>query len=145
MEREKKVYEEDPDIQPVLDQYEYLVGRFLKPNLRVDVLLQLRELNVLPTSMIDISDGLSSELLHICKQSDCGVVIYQDQIPISEEVGNAASEFQLEPLIPALNGGEDYELLFTVPLSDHDKVKSIPGVFNHFTVCFSKQLSRTIW
>ena len=88
----------------------------------------MRELDVQPTAMIDISDGLSSELFHICKESDCGVVIYQDQLPVSMEVGLAAAEFHLEPLIPALNGGEDYELLFTVPLSAHDKVKSIPGV-----------------
>lgn len=128
MEREKKLFEEDPDIHPSLQQYEYLVGRFLKPDVRVDILLQLRELEILPTSMIDISDGLSSELLHICKHSDCGVVVYQDQIPISEETARAALEFQLEPLIPAFNGGEDYELLFTVPLWAHDKVRGIPGV-----------------
>ncbi|MDA3822729.1 MAG: thiamine-phosphate kinase [Bacteroidales bacterium] len=128
LEREKKMFQEDPDIQPELEKYEYMVGRFLKPDCRVDVLLKLRELEVLPTSMIDISDGLSSELLHICKQSECGVVVYQDQLPISSEVEETAIEFQMEPLIPVFNGGEDYELLFTVPLSDHDKVKSIPGV-----------------
>jgi thiamine-monophosphate kinase len=128
LEREKKIFEEDQKIQPMLGDYEYIVGRFLKPDVRIETLLKLREMDVLPTSMIDISDGLSSELLHICKESECGVVIYQDKIPISMEVSLAASEFRIEPLIPALNGGEDYELLFTVPLSAHDKVKSIPGV-----------------
>ncbi|MDF1570694.1 MAG: thiamine-phosphate kinase [Bacteroidales bacterium] len=128
LEREKKVFEEDSKTQPMLGDYEYVVGRFLKPEVRVETLLKLRELEVLPTSMIDISDGLSSELLHICKESDCGVVIYQEKLPISMEVQLAAAEFRLEPLIPVLNGGEDYELLFTVPLSAHDKVKSIPGI-----------------
>jgi thiamine-monophosphate kinase len=98
LEREKKVFEEDSETQPMLDDYEYIVGRFLKPEVRVDTLLKLRELNVVPTSMIDISDGLSSELLHICKESDCGVVIYHDKLPITREVSVAASEFNLEPL-----------------------------------------------
>ncbi|MBN1131910.1 MAG: thiamine-phosphate kinase, partial [Bacteroidales bacterium] len=84
--------------------------------------------DVVPTSMMDISDGLSSELLHICKQSKCGCQIYQDRIPIAEETARAASEFEMDPLIAALNGGEDYELLFTVPLSAHEKVKTIPGI-----------------
>lgn len=128
LEREKKVFEEDQTTQPMLGDYEYVVGRFLKPEVRVETLLKLRETGVLPTSMIDISDGLSSELLHICKESDCGVVIYQDKLPISMEVTLAAAEFRLEPLIPVLNGGEDYELLFTIPLSAHDKVTSIPGI-----------------
>jgi thiamine-monophosphate kinase len=128
LEREKKMFQDDSDIQPELEKYEYMVGRFLKPDCKIDVLLKLRELEILPTSMIDISDGLSSELLHICKQSECGVVVYEDQIPISEEVRETVREFEMEPLIPAFNGGEDYELLFTVPLSDHDKVKGIPGV-----------------
>jgi thiamine-monophosphate kinase len=128
LEREKRIFEEDQTMQPSLGDYEYIVGRFLKPDARVDTLLKMRELNVIPTSMIDISDGLSSELLHICKQSDCGVVIYQDKLPISMEVSTTAAEFHIEPLIPALNGGEDYELVFTVPLSAHDKVKSIAGV-----------------
>lgn len=128
LEREKKVFEEDSKTQPMLGDYEYVVGRFLKPDVRVETLLKLRELEVLPTAMIDISDGLSSELMHICKESDCGVVIYQDKLPISMEVQLAAAEFRLEPLIPVLNGGEDYELLFTIPLSAHDRVKSIKGI-----------------
>lgn len=128
LEREKKLFEEDADIQPELGGYDYVVGRFLKPDPRVDVLLALREKEVLPHAMIDISDGLSSELLHICKQSDCGCVIYHDKIPISEETGRVAEEFQMEPVVAALNGGEDYELLFTVPLSAYDKVNEIPDV-----------------
>lgn len=127
LEREKKMFQEE-QVQPKLGDYEYIVGRFLKPEVRVDTLLKLRELDVQPTAMIDISDGLSSELLHICKQSDCGVVIYQEKLPVRMEVTLAAEEFHLEPLIPALNGGEDYELLFTVPLSAHDRIVSIPGV-----------------
>lgn len=128
LEREKKMFQEDKEVQPELGDYEYIVGRFLKPESPVEVLLRLREVEVVPSSMIDISDGLSSELLHICKQSDCGVVVYQDKIPVAQETAVAAEEFQLEPLIPALNGGEDYELLFTVPLSAYDKVNEIPGV-----------------
>lgn len=128
LEREKQVFQEDQSIQPSLEGYEYVVGRFLKPEARVDVLLQLREKGILPTSMIDISDGLSSEILHICKESDCGCAIYHDRLPVSAETTETAKEFELDPLIPALNGGEDYELLFTVPLSAHDMIKEIPGV-----------------
>jgi len=100
----------------------------LRPDVPLKVLTKLRELGIIPTSMIDVSDGLSSELLHICRQSDCGVVIYQDKIPVTTDVANVSAEFEMEPLIPALNGGEDYEMLFTVPLSDHDKVAGIEGV-----------------
>lgn len=128
LEREKMVHAEDPEIQPVLEGYDYVLERFLKPEVRLDVLMALREAGIVPTSMIDISDGLSSELLHICKQSEVGCQIYQDKIPVANETAIAAEEFQLEPLIPALNGGEDYELLFTVPLSAHEIVKTIPGV-----------------
>lgn len=128
LEREKMVHAEDPEIQPVLEGYDYVLERFLKPEVRLDVLMALREAGIVPTSMIDISDGLSSELLHICKQSEVGCQIYQDKIPVASETASAAEEFQLEPLIPALNGGEDYELLFTVPLSAHEIVKTIPGV-----------------
>jgi thiamine-monophosphate kinase len=94
----------------------------------VDVLLELKEAGIKPGAMIDISDGLSSELLHICKQSECGCQVYDDRIPMADETAQAAREFQMEPLVAALHGGEDYELLFTVPLSDHDKVAAIPGI-----------------
>jgi len=128
LEREKLVHAEDPDIQPDLKGYDYILERFLKPELRLEILFSLREAGIVPTSMIDISDGLSSELLHICKRSGCGCQIYQERIPIAEETGRAAAEFNLEPMIPALNGGEDYELLFTIPLSAHDTVAALPGV-----------------
>ena len=128
LEREKKVYQEDASIQPDLSGYAYVVGRFLKPEARVDILLALRDKGIRPTSMIDISDGLSSELLHICKNSACGCQVYQDKIPVREETTDVAGEFQMEPLVAALHGGEDYELLFTVPISDFEKVEKIPGI-----------------
>lgn len=128
LEREKKLHVADPDFQPELKGYDYVLERFLKPEPRVDILLALKEAGIQPAAMIDISDGLSSELLHICKASGIGCQIYDERIPISDETKVAAEEFQMEPLVAALHGGEDYELLFTVPLSDHEKVSAIPGV-----------------
>jgi len=128
LEREKQLHAEDPDFQPELKGFDYLLERFLKPEPRVDVLLALKEAGITPGSMIDISDGLSSELLHICKASGCGVQVYEERIPIAEETSNAAEEFQMEPLVAALHGGEDYELLFTVPISDYERVAAISGV-----------------
>jgi thiamine-monophosphate kinase len=128
LEREKQLHAQDPDFQPELKGYDYVLERFLKPEPRVDVLLALKEAGVTPCAMIDISDGLSSDLLHICKASGCGVQIYDERIPIAEETRKVAREFQMEPLVAALHGGEDYELLFTVLLSDFDKVSGIPGI-----------------
>jgi thiamine-monophosphate kinase len=128
LEREKQLHVEDPEFQPELSGYDYILGRFLKPEPRVDVLLQLKEAGIKPGAMIDISDGLSSELLHLCKQSACGCQVYDERIPVANETAEAAAEFGMEPMVAALHGGEDYELLFTVPLSDHDKVASIEGV-----------------
>ncbi len=128
LEREKQLHTADPEFQPELKGYDYVLERFLKPEPRVDVLLALKEAGVTPSAMIDISDGLSSELLHICKSSDCGVQVYEERIPVADETAKAAGEFQLEPLVAALHGGEDYELLFTVPLSDFEKVSAISGV-----------------
>jgi thiamine-monophosphate kinase len=128
LEREKQLHAEDPDFQPSLDGYDEILERFLKPEPRVDVLLELKEAGIKPGAMIDISDGLSSELLHICKASECGCQVYDERIPISEETTAVAQEFQMEPMVAALHGGEDYELLFTVPLADHDKVAAIQGV-----------------
>jgi len=128
LEREKQLHVKDPEFQPELSGYDYILERFLKPEPRVDVLLELKEAGISPGAMIDISDGLSSELLHICKQSECGCQVYDDRIPVAEETAEAAREFQMEPLVAALHGGEDYELLFTVPLSDHDKVAAIQGI-----------------
>lgn len=128
LEREKQLHAEDPEFQPELKGYDYLLERFLKPEPRVDILLKLKEAGIKPGAMIDISDGLSSELLHICKASECGCQIYDDRIPIADETARVAEEFQLEPLVAALHGGEDYELLFTVSLSDYDKVTAISGI-----------------
>jgi thiamine-monophosphate kinase len=128
LEREKQLHVKDPEFQPELSGYDYILERFLKPEPRVDVLLELKEAGIKPGAMIDISDGLSSELLHICKQSECGCQVYDDRIPVADETAEAAREFQMEPLVAALHGGEDYELLFTVSLSDHDKVAAIQGV-----------------
>lgn len=128
LEREKKLHAEDPGFQPKLAGYDYILERYLKPEPRVDVLLALKEKGIIPGAMIDISDGLASELLHLCKSSACGCQVYDDRIPIAPETREAAGEFQIEPLVAALHGGEDFELLFTVPLSDFDKVSTIEGV-----------------
>lgn len=128
LEREKQLHAEDPEFQPELTGYDYVIERFLKPEPRVDVLLGLKEAGVKPGAMIDISDGLSSELLHICKASKCGCQIYDERIPVADETKEVAEEFQMESLVAALHGGEDYELLFTVPISDYAKVTAISGV-----------------
>jgi thiamine-monophosphate kinase len=125
LEREKEVYQADPNMQPVLEKYEYLVGRQLKSIARTDIIFELEELGVKPTSMIDISDGLASELFHICKSSGVGIRIYEDKIPVDELTFNtAALEFKIDPITAALNGGEDYELLFTISQQDFEKIKN---------------------
>jgi thiamine-monophosphate kinase len=128
LEREKQLHAEDPGFQPELKGYDYVLERYLKPEPRVDVLMDLKDAGVTPGAMIDISDGLSSELLHICKASGCGCQVYDDRIPVAEETKQAAAEFRLEPLVAALHGGEDYELLFTVPLSDFEKISAMKGI-----------------
>jgi thiamine-monophosphate kinase len=128
LEREKQLHAADPEFQPQLVGYDYILERYLKPEPRVDILLALKEAGITPGAMIDISDGLASELLHICKSSECGCQVYDERVPIADETREAAAEFQMEPMVAALHGGEDYELLFTVPLSDHDKVSAIEGV-----------------
>jgi thiamine-monophosphate kinase len=122
LEREKKIYLEHPEIQPDLEQKAYLIGRILKPEPRADIVEWLKENGITPTSMIDVSDGLSSELLHICKQSNVGCVIHEEKIPIHDQTREMALEFKLDPTTCALNGGEDYELLFTMPQSEYDKI-----------------------
>lgn len=122
LEREKKIYLESPGVQPDLEQKAYVVGRILKPEPRADIVEWLRENGVTPTSMIDISDGLSSELLHIAKQSNVGCLIHEEKIPVHDETRSTAFEFGLDPTTCALNGGEDYELLFTVAQSEYDKI-----------------------
>lgn len=124
LEREKQVYLSDPQMQPELDEKQYLVERLLKPEARTDVVYELRELGVQPTSMIDISDGLASEIMHLCTQSGVGVNIYEDKLPIEDLTFLTASEFNLSPITSAMNGGEDYELLFTIKQNDFEKIKN---------------------
>jgi thiamine-monophosphate kinase len=124
LEREKEVFKVDPNMQPQLDKYSYIVGRQLRPKARMDVIHELRDLGILPTSMIDISDGLSSEIFHLCKQSQKGVCIYEDKLPIEKQTFETAAEFSMDPNTAALNGGEDYELLFTIDQKDFEKMKN---------------------
>jgi thiamine-monophosphate kinase len=123
LEREKKIFLENPNIQPDLEGEKYIVQRILKPEARRDIIGFFAEQNVIPTAMIDISDGLSSEILHICRQSNLGCVLYEDKIPIDEDTRAAAFKFHLDPTSCALSGGEDYELLFTIAQDDYDKIK----------------------
>lgn len=122
MEREKKIFLESPSVQPDLENQDYLLRRLLKPEARKDIIDFFEEQQIMPTSMIDVSDGLSSEILHICKQSNAGCVIYEDKIPIAEESRNFAFKLGLDPTACALSGGEDYELLFTLRQEDYDKI-----------------------
>lgn len=128
LEREKVASAGQPDFVPDFAGKEYLVERQLKPEARRDIIKALAENGIRPTSMIDISDGLSSELMHICKESNCGCRIYEDRIPIDYQTAVMAEELNMNLVTAALNGGEDYELLFTVPLTDHDKVEKLEGV-----------------
>ena len=122
LEREKKIFLESPGVQPDLEGEAYVVGRLLKPEARKDIIEFFEKETITPTSMMDISDGLSSELLHICKQSQLGCVLYEDKLPIAEATRQAAFKFELDPTACALSGGEDYELLFTIPQADYDKL-----------------------
>lgn len=124
LEREKQVYLESKEMQPDLEGKDYIVGRQLRPEARKDIVDLLEKLAVVPNAMIDISDGLSSELFHLCKQSNIGVKIYEDKLPIDQITYDTALEFNLSPTTCAMNGGEDYELLFTIPQSDYDKIKN---------------------
>jgi len=129
MEREKQIYLENKNIQPELAKHKYLIERFLKPEARFDIVEALASQKIKPNSMIDISDGLSSELLHICTQSQVGCNIFDENIPVHEETINVGTQFNIDPTVCALNGGEDYELLFTIDEKDLEKVKYMPGVF----------------
>ena len=122
LEREKKIFLESPQIQPDLENESYVIGRLLKPKARKDIHEFLAEKNILPTSMMDISDGLSSELLHICEKSAVGCVVYEEKLPISEDSRKAAYKFEIDPTACALSGGEDYELLFTIKQDDYEKL-----------------------
>ncbi len=135
LEREKAVYEVNPHSQPDLAPYHYIVQRQLKPEARKDIPNLLEALDVLPTAMIDISDGLSSEVLHLCKASGVGCDLYEDKIPLDPTVINACEEFNIDSTTVALSGGEDYELLFTIAQKDFDKIKGNPNltVIGHMT------------
>jgi thiamine-monophosphate kinase len=122
LEREKKIYLENPAIQPDLEGEAYITGKLLKPEARKDIIAFFAENNIVPTAMMDISDGLSNEVLHICKQSSLGAVLYEEKIPIHVDSKKAAMKFGLDPTVCALNGGEDYELIFTLAQEDYDKI-----------------------
>ncbi len=130
LEREKAVFKQDPNVQPDLSGFDYILQRQLKPEARKDVIALFKEMQLRPTAMIDISDGLASEAMHIARRSELGVKLYDEKIPIAPETHRAARDFNLDPSTCALNGGEDYELLFTIAQADYDKIKGSP----HFTV-----------
>jgi len=122
LEREKKIYIESPGVQPDLEGESYVIGKLLKPEARKDIIDFFEQQEIIPTSMMDISDGLSSEILHICKQSELGCVVYEEKVPIADQMRSAAYKFKIDPTACALSGGEDYELLFTLSQNDYDKI-----------------------
>ncbi|MBC6605359.1 thiamine-phosphate kinase [Hymenobacter sp. BT188] len=128
LEREKAAFLADPEMQPELANYTYVLQRQLRPEARMDVIHELRDLGLTPTSMIDISDGLASEILHICTASGTGARIFSENLPAANPMLEVANEFNLDPIMCMLNGGEDYELLFTLPLADHAKIKNHPDI-----------------
>ena len=135
LERENEVYKVNPNSQPQLDGYDYILERQLKPEARKDIVAVFRKLEIQPTSMIDISDGLSSEIKHLCKNSNVGCNLFEDKIPMDEQTKQMAEELSINPLVAALNGGEDYELLFTISLDDYEKIKNDPDftIIGHIT------------
>ena len=128
LEREKEVYKVNPNNQPDLDPYSYIIERQLKPESRKDIVKILKDLKVKPTSMIDISDGLSSEIIHLCTQSKVGCDLYENKIPLDPQVISTCEEFEIDSTTVALNGGEDYELLFTISQEDYPKIKANPNM-----------------
>lgn len=135
LQREKSAFIANDEMQPELEGFEYILERQLKPEARIDAVGILKTKGIKPTSMIDISDGLASELKHICKQSAVGATIYEDKIPIDQQTWDTARKFNMDPTTCALNGGEDYELLFTISQSDFEKIKNIPefSIIGHIT------------
>ena len=135
LKRENQVFHVDPNNRPELGQYTCLLQHQLKPEARKDISGLLKELEIQPTSMLDISDGLSSELFHICTQSKVGCKIYEDKLPLDPQVISACEEFELDSTMVALSGGEDYELLFTVPIANFDQLKGNPNfsIIGHIT------------
>jgi thiamine-monophosphate kinase len=128
LEREKEVFLSNPDNQPDLEKYQHLVQRQLKPEARMDIIYDLEDAGCVPSAMIDVSDGLASDLFHICKQSGVGVRIFEDKLPIDHSAYETAVEFRIDPTTAILNGGEDYELLFTVSQKDYDKISKHPDI-----------------
>lgn len=128
LEREKKVFEADPNMQPQLEGNDYILERQLKPEARFDVLRSLKDAGIKPSSMIDISDGLASEILHLCKASDLGCNLYEDKIPVDQQTFDRLQDFSIDPTVAALSGGEDYELLFTISQADFEKIKELTSV-----------------
>ncbi|PRX52098.1 thiamine-phosphate kinase [Salegentibacter salegens] len=135
LEREKEVFKANPNAQPDLDPYTYLIERQLKPEARKDIAPLLKELGVKPTSMIDISDGLSSEIIHLCKNSEVGANLFEEKIPLDPAVISVCEEFDIDSTTIALSGGEDYELLFTISQDDFEKIKANPNlsIIGHMT------------
>ena len=135
LKREKKIFLENPEIQPDLQGHDYPIGRQLKPDSKEDIIKKFQKLNIVPTSMIDISDGLSSEILHISKSSNVGVTIYEDKIPLDPTTISLASDLNLNPVICALSGGEDYELLFTIDQDNYETINQDPdfSIIGHIT------------
>lgn len=136
LEREKEVFLSNPDMKPDLGKYTLVTARQLKPDARVDIIHELREMQVVPTSMMDISDGLASEIFHICKSSGVGATIYEDKLPIDKQTFDTAVELNLDPITCVMNGGEDYELLFTIDQKDFAKLEKHPDI--HFIGHISK-------
>ena len=127
LEREKQVFQVNPNNQPDLDAYTYIIERQLRPEARKDVRTLLHALEIKPTAMIDISDGLSSEIIHLCKQSEVGCNLYEDKLPLDPQLISVCEEFNIDSTTVAINGGEDYELLFTISMDDFDKIKGNPN------------------
>ncbi len=128
LERERRLQEENPGIKIDLEDQKYIIGRFLKPETRPDIIEGFRQLGIRPSSMIDISDGLASEIMHICKNSGTGALIFEKEVPIAIETQQMAIKFNIDPITAALSGGEDYELLFTIDVRDREKIKKIGNV-----------------
>lgn len=128
LEREKQVFKANPDMQPDLDNYSYIIGKQLKPEGRTDIVHELRELGVVPTSMIDLSDGLAAGVLSLAHASGVGISVFEENLPIENSTMLTATEFQLNPITIAMNGGEEYELLMTIAQADYEKIKGIPEI-----------------
>ena len=141
LEREKQVFLANPDMQPDLQRYPYITGRQLKPKARMDIVYEIGEMNVKPKAMIDISDGLASELFHLSKQSEVGIFVYEDKLPIDKQTYDTAVEFNIDPITAVMNGGEDYELLFSINQEDFEVLKNHPDI--HF-IGYAAELEKGI-